>query len=446
MRHDVLVLGAGLGGLACARDLARAGTDVLVLEARDRPGGRVEQARLDDGRTVEVGGELVGRVHTAYLALARELGLEVEPSYVAEPGESAYDLLEGVVLGDGWLDEEDRRSLAGAHGELMRLAADLDPDDPWSHPDASRLDRLSVGDLLRDCAVTPNAYRVFETSARATGAGSVERLSVLGEVRAAARVGAPMSDHESWEGLRLVRGSGSLVSALAEELGPSRLRLRAPVVRVDVGSPCAVVLAGGERLEAEAVVCALPVGPLHRVELRGLSDGRLRSLHRQRELPASKAVVALDRASWRDIGWNGLSVSERDVGGFWPQGGETLSSLLGPEQQGYLDALDEAEQTALLVAALRRILGAVDPVAVVWRHWGRDPWTLGYVAHWGPGDLTAVGPLHGTHEPPFYVAGSDHWAAGYMEGAVATGRAAAAALLDAPAAAPGASVLPRELL
>ena len=58
-----------------------------------------------------------------------------------------------------------------------------------------------------------------------------------------------------------------------------------------------------------------------------------------------------------------------------------------------------------------------------------DPFTQGYIAQWAPGDLTAVGPLHGTHEPPFYVAGSDHWVAGYMEGAVRTGRAAASALL-----------------
>jgi len=46
-----------------------------------------------------------------------------------------------------------------------------------------------------------------------------------------------------------------------------------------------------------------------------------------------------------------------------------------------------------------------------------------------PGDVEAVGPLHGTHEPPFYVCGSDQWVAGYMEGAVRTGRAAAAAAL-----------------
>ena len=91
---DVLVLGAGLAGLAAARDLARAGADVLVLEARDRPGGRVERVVLEDGRSVQMGGELIGDFHTAYLGLAAELGLEPEPSYVAEPGLMSWDLAE----------------------------------------------------------------------------------------------------------------------------------------------------------------------------------------------------------------------------------------------------------------------------------------------------------------------------------------------------------------
>ena len=62
--------------------------------------------------------------------------------------------------------------------------------------------------------------------------------------------------------------------------------------------------------------------------------------------------------------------------------------------------------------------------------WGTDPWTQGYVTHWTPRRRAwRVGPLHGTHEPPFYVCGSDQWVAGYMEGAVRTGRAAAQEVL-----------------
>ena len=76
---DVIVVGAGLAGLAAARDLMHADADVVVLEARDRPGGRVEQTPLPDGRVVQLGGEVVGDFHTAYLGLVEELGLTLRP-------------------------------------------------------------------------------------------------------------------------------------------------------------------------------------------------------------------------------------------------------------------------------------------------------------------------------------------------------------------------------
>jgi monoamine oxidase len=76
-----------------------------------------------------------------------------------------------------------------------------------------------------------------------------------------------------------------------------------------------------------------------------------------------------------------------------------------------------------------RIADGRDPQAVFLRRWGVDPYTLGYITAWRPGDVMAVGPRHATHEPPFYVCGSDQWVCGYMEGAVRTGRSAAAAAL-----------------
>ena len=93
---DVLVLGAGLAGLAAARDLAAGGAAVVVLEARDRVGGRVEQIRVDDGRPIQLGGEVVGPFHTAYLGLVEELGLTLQPSYTAVEGATTYDLLEEI--------------------------------------------------------------------------------------------------------------------------------------------------------------------------------------------------------------------------------------------------------------------------------------------------------------------------------------------------------------
>src|SRR6516225_3635161 len=96
MSYDVVVLGAGLAGLSAARDLVRGGADVLVLEAR----GRVEQVTLEDGRIVQLGGEVIGNGHTAYQELVAELGLTLIPSYVAEPGELTYVLHEDTHVGD----------------------------------------------------------------------------------------------------------------------------------------------------------------------------------------------------------------------------------------------------------------------------------------------------------------------------------------------------------
>ena len=430
MRHDVVIVGAGLAGLACAHDLLRSGADVVLVEARDRPGGRVEGVTLADGRIVQMGGELVGTVHRAYRGLVAELGLELEPSYVAEPGEDAWDLAEGVRMGEGWLTSAEGESLELAGARMLGLAATVDPADPWGHPDAVRLDRLSIGDLLRDCGVTGDALRMVRAQSRSAGAGTVERLGVLGLLRAAAAGdGHLLSEYDAWEDMRLVGGSSRLVDVLSEEVG-ERLRLSCPVDVIEVGSPCSVQLPDGERIEAEAIVCAVPVGPLRDIRITGLSDARQRSLHAQREALASKAVVALDGPVWRDHGWSGLCASERDIGGFWPQSDRTLSALLGPEQIGYVLAETQEMLDTRILAGLERLIGAVEPVALLWRHWGTDPYTRGYVTHWAPGDVVAVGPLHGTHEPPFYVCGSDHWAAGYMEGAVATGRAAARSLIE----------------
>ena len=97
---DVAVLGAGLAGLSAARDLAAAGADVVVLEARERPGGRVEAVALADGR-IGAGRRRGLRPRArAYRELVEELGLTIEPSYVAEPGEMSWGLDEGVFVGD----------------------------------------------------------------------------------------------------------------------------------------------------------------------------------------------------------------------------------------------------------------------------------------------------------------------------------------------------------
>ena len=192
-----------------------------------------------------------------------------------------------------------------------------------------------------------------------------------------------------------------------------------------------MTLAGGEQLRAGAVVCALPAGPLRHVAISGVSDARLTSLYRQRQALAAKLVAAYPAPVWRACGANGLADGEGLITSTGPQGNDALSMLIAPERLAHFLAAPLERRRAEVLDTLARLYGepARTSVALLERAWGVDAFTQGYVSQWAPGDLTAVGPLHGTHEPPSYVCGSHHWVAGSMEGAVRTGRAAAAAAL-----------------
>jgi putrescine oxidase len=436
---DVIVVGAGLAGLSAARDLVLAGADVVCLEARDRPGGRVHQAELADGRVVQMGGELVGEFHTAYLGLARELGLQTRPSYVAEPGQMTWDLAEGVHVGDDppWFTDEEREDRRRVEGLLSQLARSVDPDDPWSHPDAERLDRLSVLDWMREVGALPAVIRARELGHLGVAGGSGERVSLLSALRMDALAGGMGGyDLEAWEGLTVAEGSAAVPLRMAAELG-ERLRSGSAVGSIAVDGSVTVGLAGGETLRAEAVVCAVPAGPLRDLRIEGLSAPRLASLRRIRHALAAKAVVGYRAPFWRSRGQNGVAESEGVLGSTWPQAEGVLSILVPPERLAHHLAAPPEVRREQLMAALVRLYGgeAADPAGYATAEWGVDPFTQGYITQWAPGDLMAVGPLHGTHEPPFYVAGSDHWVAGYMEGAVRTGRGAAAAALGRSVAA-----------
>ena len=432
---DVVVVGAGLAGLSAARDLVGGGVDVLVLEARDRVGGRVEQVSVDDGRPVQLGGEMIGQAHTAYLGLVEELGLTLDTTYTAVEGATTYDLNDGVLRSDDGFPfetSEQRADYERVERLFGELVATVDPDDPWSHADSARLDAASWASWMRSVNALPSTLRAVEAGALALAAGSSERTSLLAELRKAAAVGDEgFYSYDLWECYQVAEGSAEVALRMGAELG-ERVRCGAIVTAMSVSAGgCSITLESGEAVCAEAVVCALPVSVLHDVSIDGLSSDRLASLRAQRQAQAAKIVTVYDRSVWGDLGANGLSEGEQLLASTWPQREGVLSGLIPPERVTWLASTAEEARLGVLCAELERMYGpeAASPRHAFLRMWATDPFTRGYTTHWWPGDVMRVGPLHGTHEPPFYVCGSDQWVAGYMEGAVRTGRAAAAAML-----------------
>ena len=435
---DVLVLGAGLAGLAAARDLALGGADVTVLEARERVGGRVEQLRIDDGRPVQLGGEVVGPFHTAYLGLVAELGLTLQPSYTGVAGLTTYDLGEGVVRADDWpfatAAERDglRARRAALRGARRRPSI---PADPWSHPDASLLDGASLGRLAalgRRLAGRDPLPRDGGALAR----GRLDRVH-LAALRAPQVGGGGEEgfyDYERWESLQVTEGSAEVAERLARALeGRIRLgrggrggvgvgdRLLRPARgRRDARGGCRRLRAARRRAPRRrdrgrrAGAARLAPRPAERARRQGGDGLRPLDLGRRRRERALRGR-GRDRLDLAAAG-------RRAVGARAARAARAAARRRGRRPGASSSTTSSSGCTGRRRATSR---------AVHLRLWGTDPFTRGYVTQWWPGDVMRVGPLHGTHDPPFYVCGSDQWVAGYMEGAVRTGRAAAAAALAA---------------
>src|SRR6478752_8146875 len=215
----------------------RAGAEVVVLEARGRPGGRVEAVTLPDGRVVQAGGEVFGHGHEAYRELVAELGMEVQPSYVADPGEMTWGLVDGVLVGDHppWMSDEELSDLARVERAFAELARGVDPDDPWAHPEAAALDAISLGEWLRAQGAAEAVRRRYELASLSLSCDGPERTSLLAELRKHAALGGEQFyDLERWESLRVADGSAAVPAAIAAELDPGAIRFGAAVDKIEI--------------------------------------------------------------------------------------------------------------------------------------------------------------------------------------------------------------------
>src|SRR5687768_9845071 len=132
MDADVVIVGAGLAGLTAARDLRAAGREVVVLEARDRVGGRTVNQDIGDGKIVEAGGQWIGPTQDRLAALARDLGIGTFPTYTA--GENVIEWSGRIRRHKGVIPKINPAVLADfgqAQLRLDRMARSVPAAEPW---------------------------------------------------------------------------------------------------------------------------------------------------------------------------------------------------------------------------------------------------------------------------------------------------------------------------
>jgi monoamine oxidase len=435
MIHDAIVIGAGLSGLACARRLAEAGADVVVLEARQRVGGRLCNGEVG-GSVVDLGGHWLSVGQPRLLALAAELGVA-----------SVAQRRDGRAV----LDDDGR-----AHGLFAQLATAIaqwravrrigrmmraiPTGAPAEAAGAGALDAIALGPWLAGTIGNPVARARIAMHAELVFAADPAGLSLLAYL---ARLGATGGfappgpdlpgggrDHQ------FVGGAQALALGLADQLGGA-VQLGTPVLAIEPDGATLVVRGPAGGLAARHVVLAVP--PRLAGRIAPTLPAPVRQLAAAMQGGAVvKCFAAYDRAFWRDAGLSGEAYrphgTVRAVVDASPPGDGApvlLAFVVGAAAAGWHER-DAQGRRGEVLETLAGLFGepARAPVDYLEADWAIDPWSAGCVAGTPPGALTAGGAWGGSHGR-IHLAGAEAavtWP-GYMEGALEAGERAADAVI-----------------
>jgi len=440
---DVCVVGAGYAGLVAARTIARAGRSVVVLEARDRVGGRVWTQRLADGTYVDAGGTWIGPDHLAIRALAAEYGVCLDRTNSAGGKLMIRDGIvsryEGTIPVMGPLA---LLSFGQAMWRLDSMARRVPPDAPWTARKAASWDARSFADWTRRNVPTAHARDLMNVAIQGlftADPGEVSLLDVLLLIRSANGLVKLLSIDGGYQQDMMAGGAQTIADRIAAELGEA-VSLRTPVTAIAHDPEGVTVTAHSRAVRCRHAIIAMPPKLVSGLQFDPpLPDETARLLAASTAGSVLKVVTVYDHAFWRADGLSGESAAtdppiESTLDCSHGESPGLLCSLaFGPTAER-LAAIDADARRATVLETLAQRFG---PMAARPRHyveceWGREPWTKGcYMAHYAPGVLARLGPalrrpVGRIHWSGTETAGMSH---GAIDGAVRSGERAAEEVL-----------------
>jgi putrescine oxidase len=446
LETEIAVVGAGIAGLTAASTLAREGLDVVVLEARDRVGGRTWNTEIG-GEANELGGQWVAPYQSAIHALLEDLGIELFPSY--REGEHLYIDPAGRTHRyqghDAPLGAASERAFAEADAKLDALAKELDPEAPWEHPDAAQLDAITFEAWL-GAEVADEMAQDLLRSWLAGGflAKPAHTFSLLQGLWMIAGAGGTyeLFQPEQCLAYRVVGGSQLIAIRLSERLG-GRVVLDAPARGIRWSPDGVEIDAGPVQVSARAVIVAVPPNLTTAIHFSpALPAWRMRLGQSLSQGSINKILAVYETPFWRAEGLSGQGFAPyelvREVYDNSPPSASAgvLCTFLAGENAERAGRLSVADRRAKVLAGMAKYVGprALEPADFIETDWSAQEWTRGaYGTSYGPGGLTrfgadlrrSIGPIHWACTD---IAGVGHI---HMEGATRSGERAARACLAA---------------
>jgi monoamine oxidase len=434
---DVVVVGAGFAGLSAARDLVRLGHDVVVLEGRDRVGGRSSTTTIAD-TPVDLGATFVGPTQDAVIALAKELGCETVRTYSrgknlirwhgrVKSYRSTIPKLSMIELLD----------VSRIQWRFERVCRRVPVQEPWTSSIADILDSKTLDEWLRYVHAGASTRNLMAIMSRVTWGCEPEQVSMLHAVRyikAAGGLGRMLDVEGGAQQDRFPGGTQQIALRMAEELG-ERVVVNAVVRSIERHADGTLtVCSDGGDITAKAVIVAVP--PAHRGAIAfdpALPPEYEKLTEHWPQGNLSKAYVAYETPFWRTNGCSGEALS--DEGPVFITFDVSPSDsgpgiLLGFTDARTFDPLPAEERRAQALDGFATLFGdaARNPIDYLDHCWGTEEFAPGGpTAAVPPGSWTTFGRWLRKPVDGIFWAGTetaDEWT-GFLDGAIRSGKRAA---------------------
>jgi monoamine oxidase len=396
---SVIVIGAGLSGIATALLLEERGISVTIIEARDRVGGRVYTMDDVPGKP-DAGGPVLGASYERLLKIAQALGAPIVPMKNSESSELEHVGGENVIAAD-WatsaankLQGAERQVLPGLLvGYFCGKNLTLEDGHAWTWPAHADLD-IPLDQFLRRQGASPEALRLMDVASNNNGLSTTSALWALREAQR-------RRDTKVRGMLESPGGNSRIPEKLATAVkGP--MHKGSPVTKISSGpNAVEVTCANGASYKADYCVVTVPFSVLRGIAIDPPFQGPQKEAVEQLPYTAiTQYFLVPKKPYWDEDRLPPLMWTDTAIERIFPQrdpDGQLLSLTCWIDGASAirLDAMPESDQIAFVLGELARIrpstTGNVAVAKIV--SWGREPYSKGAYSNYRPGQATRLKPV-----------------------------------------------------